>query len=238
MRKFLVAIFVLSSAFSHAQDQDAIAWTGVGISLPITKKFELSGETQIRLDNNMSRLQNVYGEVGGDYELFKDVKAGMVYRYARKNSGDFFWNENRLTTYISYKLDLIKGLDLRLKTRHQFSFDRFSVVNNIDPLRKHIWRTSIKLDYQHDSLKLLNPFVSAEVFHSLSPKSETNDFLDTYRLRIGLNFDLPDRHSLKVFYMYEHENRAVDNNLHIYCIQWDYEIKSLWKWKKNKEKDD
>lgn len=229
-----MGISLCTSVFG--QNQDAIAWTGIGVNLPITKKFELKAESQIRLDNNMSRLQNVYGEIGGGYRIIKGLKAGAVYRYARKNSGDYFWNENRLSTWLSYRYKFNFGLNVRLKTRHQFAFDRFGEVNGIEPLRKHVWRTSLKMSFKSDDLKIVSPFVSGEIFHGLSPKNETGDWLDTYRLRVGLDFDLPDRHSLMVFYMYEHENRSIDNNLHIYCLQWNYEIKSLWKWKSVKAK--
>jgi hypothetical protein len=218
---------------SFAQKKDAMLWTGVGAEMSITKKFNIELESQTRFDNNMSQLQSVYGELGGSYKLMKGLRAGVVYRYARKNSGEYYYNENRICTDIKYKIKTDFGLSIGSRLRYQHSFDRLSEVNNILPSTKDVVRLSLKLSYKIDGFKRAQPFLAGELFHAIQPINYYSGFLDTYRIKAGVSLDLPKKHAVKIYYMYEHEYRASDNNNHIYCIQYNYTLPSLYKMKKD-----
>ena len=95
-------------------------------------------------------------------------------------------------------------------------------------------RLSFKIAYRNKDFKRVSPFISTEIYRAIQPQNNYG-WLDTYRYRIGLSLDLPKRHSVKLFYMYEHENRSEDNLNHIYCVQYNYSIRPLYK---DKKKDD
>ena len=236
MTRFLLFIFLLIGTVGLAQNKDAVGWTGFGLELPVTKKLGVDFESQLRLDQNMTRYSQLYGEVAVSYEVVKRLNVGGLYRYSRKNNGDYFFNANRLTIFAKYRVKTEMGIDIDFKTRFQHTFDRFSVVNDIYPERKNIWRLSAKVKYTNENFRRLQPYVSTEMFHSISPKNPTS-FLDTYRLRVGVVVDLPKRFEINAFYMFEHENRSVDNQFHIYCIQVNYLFKKLIKSKKDSGTD-
>ncbi|UKN00534.1 DUF2490 domain-containing protein [Paracrocinitomix mangrovi] len=225
---FILLFFVSFSAVG--QKTDAMFWTGVGLDLGITKDLKVEYETQFRLDQNASRLSQYYSELGVGYDLKYGFDAGFVYRYSRKNEGSYYFNESRLCFDISWKYKTEFGLSARLKTRYQHAFDRFKTVNDVVPNKKNTLRFSLKFDYEHPEFKLIQPFISPELFIALPPNN--SNVLDTYRVKGGLTFDLPKRHEITVFYMYEHENRNTDNLNHIYCLQYNYSFKSLHKKKK------
>jgi hypothetical protein len=233
MRKIILILGLLATSAGLSQTEDAMLWTGASADMDITKDLSVEIEAQSRFSNNMSILNQAYGELGVGYNIVKGVKVGVVYRYSRKNEGDYFYNENRFCLDASYKYKLDLGLDFRVRARYQHSFDRLSAINSIYPQKKNIFRLGFKVSYKHDDFKLIEPFLAIEFFHAIQP-ANSSSFIDTYRFRSGLTFDLPKRNTLSVFYAFEHENRSVDNNIHIYGIQYGYSFKGLHKRKKKK----
>lgn len=232
IRLLLISILILGLGNAKAQKQDAVLWTGLGAELPITKKFAVDFESQVRFSNNMSMFRQVYGELGGSYKVVKGLRGGLVYRYARKNDGDYYFNANRITLYTDYRFKTEFGLSIRAKLRYQHTFDRLSEVNGIYPDRSNLIRLGFKAAYKFADFKLLTPYIGTEFFHAVQPQNETA-FLDAYRFKVGVNVDLPKRLSLKAFYIFEHENRSLDNRSHIYGIQLNYAFKTLIKKKKD-----
>lgn len=235
MKKALLIISILACTAGIAQNKDANLWTGFGTDLGITKDFSIEFESQVRFDQNVGRMRQVYGELGANYQIVDGLEAGLIYRYSRKNNSDFYFNENRFCLDASYAYRMEFGLLLKTRMRFQHAFDRFKEVNGVYPRRKNVYRWSFKFGYKNKEFKLIQPYVGFELFHALNPKNETGDFLDTYRLKGGFLLDLPKRHSVKVFYIYEHENRTNDNLAHIYGVQYNSSFKSLHKRKKKKD---
>lgn len=236
--KHLLFIAFLIPTLGFSQNKDANLWTGIGLEMEMVKDFSVGFETQLRLDNNMTTYNQAYGELSADYKVIKGVSVGVIYRYSRKNDGDYFFNQNRICLDASYSFKLDMGLSFKTRARYQHSFDRLSMVNGIYPDRANIYRQSFKIEYKIKDFKLIEPFIGAEIFHSINPINENAGFLDTYRFKAGLSLDLPKRQSIKLFYTYEHEQRSVDNKAYIYGIQYNYEFKSLHKKRKKQAKKD
>ena len=236
MRILIFTALIVIICPAMAQNKDALLWTGLEVDLPVTKDFGLKMETQTRLKSNFTQLATLYGELGAGYEPINDLRFSLTYRYSRKDKGDYFGNENRFCTNVRYKIDVVKGLDLRFRARYQVAFNRLTVVNDIAPETKNVFRFAGSLKYKNKEFKRIIPFVSAELFFPLDPVLN-GDKLDTWRARIGIDLDLPKRITGTIFYMYEHENRSYDNINHIYCITLGYEFKRLNK-KKKKKKDE
>jgi len=236
--KRLFLIFLLLPFCGFAQQSDAQFWTGTAIKARIIKNLSASYETQVRFDQNVSRLNQYYSELGAEYEVIDGLDLGLIYRYARKNSGDYYFNQNRFCLDASYGLDLFAGFSFKTRARYQHAFDRLKVINNVYPDRKNVYRQSFKLSYKHDDFKLIQPYIGGEIFHAIQPTNENAGFLDTYRLKAGFVVDLPKRFEIKAFYTFEKENRAVDNLNHIYGVQLNWEFKKKLIKKKKVESED
>jgi hypothetical protein len=203
---------------------DAGFWTGFGLDYDVTKKISMEYESQVRFDQNVSHLSQYYNEISGGYKIIKGLQTSLTYRYARKNNGDYYFNQNRFCFNLSYKYKVGGGITLSTRARYQHSFDRLSVVNDIYPNKKNIYRMAFKISYKHKDFKRVQPYFKYEFFNAIQPVNKYSS-LDTYRLKIGANLDLPGKHTVKLFYMFEHENRSVDNQNHIYGIQYNYSLK-------------
>ena len=158
---------------------------------------------------------------------------GAIYRYSRINRSSYFENDNRFCINGVFRHKTEFGLNFRLRLRYQHSFDRIKMINEVYPDRKNMLRTSLKIQYMHKDFKLIQPFLGSEIYYALAPKNKYS-FWDTYRLKAGVVFDLPKRHEVSVFYLFEHENRSVTENNHIYGVQYAYTFRRLNKKKKNR----
>lgn len=236
--KKLALFFILLPIFPLAQESDAQFWTGSAVKVRIIKNLSAYYETQLRFDQNISRFNQYYSELGTKYEVLDGLNLGLIYRYARKNSGDYFFNQNRFCVDASYGLDLFAGFSLKTRARYQHAFDRFKTVNNVLPDEKSVYRQSFKLSYRHSEFKLIQPYIGGEIFHALQPTNESAGFLDTYRLKTGFVIDLPKRFEIKAFYTFEKENRTIDNFNHIYGVQLNWEVKKKLIRKKKTESND
>ncbi|MCB9223682.1 MAG: DUF2490 domain-containing protein [Crocinitomicaceae bacterium] len=231
--KQLSFLILLISCSSFSQDKDALLWTGVGADLDLTKKISLEFEGQARFKENMSQFNQIYGELGAAHDLMYGFKTGLAYRYSRKFNGDYYYNDNRFCIDVVHKYKTEFGLDFSTRLRFQHSFDRLTEVNYILPSTANTLRLSFKTSYKHKDFKRVQPFAGFELFHAIQPKNQYS-FIDTYRIKAGINLDLPKRHGFKLYYIYENEYRASDNHNHIYCIQYNYSFKLP---KKNKNSD-
>lgn len=238
MRRLFLIITLIISHTSVSQNKDALGWTGLSVELPIVKDLEATFESQARFDQNLLRFSQLYGEMALQYKVYKRLNAGVIYRYSRKNQGDYFFNDNRFSLYLRYRVKFDAGFDLDFKGKYQHNFDRIAPLNEVNPDKKNLLRWSVKLKYENEKFKRLQPFVATEIFNALRPNNSTS-FLDSYRFKAGLMIDLPKRFEIKTFYMFEHENRSVDNKNHIFCVQVNYLFKKLIKSKKpDKEEEE
>ena len=235
--RILIVSFIFLNSWAFAQVKDANLWFGYGLKMDITKKFDVSMESQARFYRNAGTFSQYYNEASLGYKIVKGVDVGLDYRYSRKFSGDYYFNQNRISLGVSYKYKLDIGLDFKIKSRYQFNFNRLSEVNGINPEHKHMFRQAFSVDYEHPNFKLLVPFIATEFFFALSP-TNTSSSIDSYRIKAGVDIDLPKRQTIGVFYMYEHENRSLDNINHVYGIQYNYEFRRLNKGKKKKKSKD
>lgn len=224
--KVLLAIpFLFVGAWSQSQVDEAHLWTSVGLNADITDDLKLSYETQVRFAKNVTSLDNYYNELGAEYKLMKGLDVSIDYRYSKKNKEDYFETVHRFcfNTSYGYKFDDL-GLKLKLRVRYQLPFDRLGVVNdNIYPDTKNTLRFKLKLDYTPLNLKLIQPFTSFEIYKGIRPVNIYNS-IDSYRLAFGATLDLPKRHSIDLYYIFEKEYRSAQYHNHIWGIQYNYDL--------------
>lgn len=225
-RAFVLNIILFTSAFAFSQtNDDAQMWTGIGLEKDINQDLSLEYESQVRFNQNMTSLSNFYNELSLGYDFFNDFSASLTYRFARKNRGDYYANENRFAFDLQYGKK-IKPISTKfsVRGRYQYGFDRLSPVYDQLPDFQHMARFRIKAQYKNKEIKRLQPYLKYEVFHALSPKNNISK-LDSYRVSFGLELDLPKKLGANLFFMYEHENRSTINRNFIYGIQLNYKIK-------------
>ena len=192
MIKALCSLFVFSvislAAFSQIQE-DAILWTGISVSKNITKKFRLTLMEQGRFNNNISNLKNIFTDVGLGYKYNKTFKFSAAYRYANKQLV-----EGGFETAHRYNLDVqarFKKKPFVVSYRNRFQIENRMATSGIK--RQLYDRNKVKVAFDLD--KKYSPWIATDIYYSLN-KEEFNKI----RYTIGVEFNLPNRNELALFY--------------------------------------
>ena len=229
LKKLILYILLLVPYCGISQTEDAHLWTGAGVSLKVDKKLSFGYETQTRFYNNVSSLRVYLNQIGASYKITKDFKVGLDYRFSRKKKDYYYVSDNRLMFNASYGYKIKPAnMKLTVRARYQNSFDRLNTINStIEPNISNVFRMKVVAKYKNPDFKRVQPFVGYEYFKSLD--AEPIQFA-TNRFRVigGLHLDLPKKHELKLYYIYQESNKAVPEIDHIYSIQYTYNLEGLF----------
>ncbi len=189
-----------------AQHVDAAGWLNVGISFEIFNDLSCDIGEEIRYNFTTADLYQKNSNIAIEYKINKRFKVGTEYRYSIRESQ----NTNRIAASFGYKEE-INDLTLGFRSKLQYSFTP-------DASEGSAFRNKIVAKYKIN--KDLSPFVSAEIFYSLS--NEINQF-DTFRSEGGLSYG-PNKHNeFNISYIYDKEfNVNNPETMHIASLSYLY----------------
>tara|TARA_B100000809_G_C15029036_1_gene491224 strand:- start:247 stop:972 length:726 start_codon:yes stop_codon:yes gene_type:complete len=224
----LIGVLSLLSSRTFAQGttltRDLESWLSVGGQKKyLDKKLTAEADLQFRLDNNSSRLAQYFVTLNGDYEIAKNFKLGLGYRFVRDRKGDFgFKTEHRINIDASYS----KKIN-RLKVGSRLRFQKKTNGLHSDyPTTKY--RLRLKFNYNIPKWKF-DPFLSTELYYS--KENLSYNYVDgatdenpvsgfqKYRIQLGTSRKL-GKGEMKVFYMLEHQFSDYGTNFGI-PINWN-----------------
>ena len=168
---------------------DNESWTSIGFERKLPYSLKLEFEQELRLDDQLSTFKQTFSELSLSYKVFDGFSLQVPYRYSTYENKI----KQRLSIGGSYKYSF-KPLSLKYRTRLQRTFEE---GENPEDLIRNKFTIEYKLD------KNIEPYVSSELFHSYS---EDPVQFDEYRISFGLRFDIMERSSIKIFYIFKKED--------------------------------
>ena len=191
-------LFVLLFGMSFpawAQSDDFTTWTKFKVNHKIDSRFSVSGDLELRMKDDVSRLDRWGLTVGGSYRPCSFLNLGVGYETHLRNLGDSDW-KLRHRYHISATANFrYQWLKVSLRERFQQTFDRGDSETRL--------RSRLKLSYA-PTKGIVSPYFSIEIYQSL----DDAPFWRTARLRYrpGIEIDLTKRWSLDAFYCYQYES--------------------------------
>ena len=191
-------LFVLLFGMSFpawAQSDDFNTWTKFKVNYKIDSRFSVSGDLELRMKDDVSRLDRWGLTVGGSYRPCSFLNLGVGYETHLRNLGDSDW-KLRHRYHISATANFrYQWLKVSLRERFQQTFDRGESETRL--------RSRLKLGYAPQK-GIVSPYFSIEIYQSL----DDAPFWRTARLRYrpGIEIDLTKRWSLDAFYCYQYES--------------------------------
>lgn len=185
----LFVIFLLS--YSAQVTTDSELWTGGTYKLGITKKVRFEFEEQFRFNNSISSYKNNFTELRVRYKFNKHIAVkGNIRHVIRYN--DF--NRRRFSIDAFYNWDK-KSFPLRFQYRLRLQDSKeFQTGKKTDYIRN-------KFSLEYNLTKLVDPFISYELYYMFNQKNEFR----TWRLTTGLNWKLNKQIDLSTYYRYQTE---------------------------------
>ena len=204
-------LFVLLFGMSFpawAQSDDFNTWTKFKVNHKIDSRFSVSGDLELRMKDDVSRLDRWGLTVGGSYRPCSFLNLGVGYETHLRNLGDSDW-KLRHRYHISATANFrYQWLKVSLRERFQQTYDRGDSETRL--------RSRLKLSYA-PTKGIVSPYFSVEIYQSLDDTSFWR--ADRMRYRPGVEIALAKRWSLDAFYCYQY---ASSQGRHIVGIEVGY----------------
>ncbi len=206
-RYFLIKIIaVLLVCICHNnpvynQTKDLQLWSDIKLEIEVFKKMSVELEEEIRLTENISKIEDYFTDVGISYNFWDNFTFGGYYRFVRRNELD-----DRISNIHRYYFDLkynwkIKRWELSLRTRYQ---SRYKNINSDDTGYKPENHNRNKLSFSYDIYRSpLKPELWFEVYYQLN-NPDGNKF-DKIRITPELVYRINNRIRANVYFMIEKE---------------------------------
>jgi len=208
---------IYSSAFS--QSPNVGLWNTFSIEKELSKKFSVGLDEEIRLQDDYSRLNLLYTNVGVSYKPLKRLKIGLTYRLIEKLQDDKFNFRHRLMLDLSYKYK-IRWLTFYYRSRLQSEIKDFNSTGQ-EKKPEWFWRNKFEIKYLFKNK--YSPNCGVEFRYQIkNPKHpEYDNGWRRARLFGGLDYYINKNNVIGLYYLVQREYNLLDkNNLNILGIQY------------------
>ena len=201
-KTWLLFALLLGISFSAwAQSDDFNTWTKFKVNYKIDSRFSVSGDLELRMKDDVSRLDRWGLTVGGSYRPCSFLNLGVGYETHLRNLGDSDW-KLRHRYHISATANFrYQWLKVAVRERFQQTFDRGNSETRL--------RSRLKLSYA-PTKGIVSPYFSVEIYQSLDDVSFWR--ADRMRYRPGVEIALAKRWSLDAFYCYQYASSQGRHN--------------------------
>jgi len=226
-RNNALLFFVLLASFGSAQNvNDAGMWNAFSFSSDIKdltpwkdpkifKDWSLHIDPEIRFNENVSQVSNVFSDFGTDKKWSKNLTTTLEYRVGVRREEDWFNVRKRWSLGAQLSCPF-KNFKLSSTTRCQISR---AITSEIDI--KSIWREKISLEFS--KWEKLTFQVSHELFFLPITLENSN-----WRSQVSLKYKLDKSNAISVGYLVQRDLSNADM---------DFVILTGYKWEFNKKKD-
>ena len=205
----LATLFVLLFFTLKAQTTDTELWSGGLFQFKLSGKFQIDIEEQMRFNQDVSKLQLEFTEVGLKYLLNKHFTFKGNYRFIAKPGK---YNRNRLTADTYYKW---KNITFPLSVNYRLRFQH-TIENTTKKTFTYI-RNELTLKYNLS--KLPDPYLAYEVFYRFN----TINRISTTRFYLGLQWKWTKKFGTTTFYCLQ-KNIIKSGKKNIFGIMFTYKM--------------
>lgn len=207
--KIWLFVLLLGMSFSAwAQSDDFNTWTKFKVNHKIVSHFSVSGDLELRMKDDVSRLDRWGLTIGGSYCPSSFLNLGVGYETHLRNSSDSDWrlkHRYHISATVSFRYQWLK---VSLRERFQQTWGRGDSEIRL--------RSRLKLSYA-PTKRIVSPYFSVEFYQSLDDASFWR--ADRMRYRPGVEIVLDKYWSLDAFYCYQY---ASSQDRHIAGIEVGY----------------
>ncbi len=193
---------------------DRLLWTSLKVKKNLTKRWSLSGEYQLRLEEDITTLRGHYMSIEAGYDFFKFLSGGVEYRFV----ADPDRTANRVQVSLTGKAK-IKRVGFSVRSVYQRQFEDF-VDADTDDKNSDYWRNRFQLKWK--VTKNWDLYGSWEPFYRVSEKD--NKF-DRLRYTTGIEWEFVNNHSIDLAYLYQPQiNRKSPRKFYIFSVGYVWKI--------------
>ncbi len=202
-----------------AQIDDTRLWTNITLKHKFTRKLTASVSQQLRLDHDVTQVDQLFSEAGMEYELKKNFKISLNYRFINKNEDTYYSKSHRLYADVSYKYKP-KKFAFTIRERIQ---EEYTSINSSENGKIPEWVLRSKLGVSYDTKTRCKPYVSFEAYYLIhNAKSDPVGFNRT-RYSTGVEYEFNRIHTLDLGLIFQNNLYDGYNNF-VYSISYTYTL--------------
>lgn len=235
---FFIVLFSLNfqciAQFSPTYS-DAGMWNTLSINYALNKKLSIVFAEELRVKENYSRLNLLYTNLGLEYDINKNFKTSLVYRFIDKYSiEDRFSYRHRLMWDVVGKYK-IKNWSFSYRHRLQVEYKNI-YSSEMGYVPEWYSRHKVGIDYQLN--KKLSTYFSTEMRYQLyDPSIVTSDHQwHRIRMQAGFDYNLNKYSKLGIYYLVQRVYNVTNReNIYITGLEYSINLKDSPLFKKNKK---
>lgn len=215
----LIAVCGLLVLQSQAQINDVRIWTSATVKHKITRKLSASVNEELRLNHDVTEIDQLFSDAGIEYELFKNFKVALNYRFINKNKFTYYEKGHRLYSDASYKYKK-KRYSVSLRERIE---DEYTAILSSETGKVPTWNSRTKLTFAYTPKSKYIPYASFEVYYLFSHPKDKNLGYNRYRCTAGVEYDFNKIHSIEVYTLFQKDVIYFDNAI-VYGIGYTFNL--------------
>lgn len=221
-RYYILIVCLLYTGLTSAQAPAGL-WGEAEIGYKLNSKIKLTLSEEIRLRENLSKIDRSETTLGASYKFNKYLKAGGGYAFIKYNHPNGYW-ENRQRFYAEvegeYKINRVT-MSLREKVQSTYREGVLETATRANPKLYLKSRLSASYSVKHSGFDL---YISAEFYNTLNDPQQNE--LTKIRYTFGTKYKINKKNSLNLFYRYVSEKSDDDvEGSNIIGIGYIFEIK-------------
>jgi len=219
--KFTLVIlsFCLLSRPASAQIDDTRLWTGVTLKHKFTRKLTGAVTQQLRLDHDISQVDQLFTEGGVEYELKKNFKIAFNYRFINKNEDTYYSKSHRLYADVSYKYKP-KRFAFTIRERIQ---EEYTSINSSETGKVPEWALRSKFGISYDTETRYKPYVSYEFYYLIHNAKSDPSGVNRMRYSSGVEYEFNRIHSIDFGLIFQ-DDFYNHRNSFIYSVGYTYTL--------------
>lgn len=207
VRLLLLILSLWSVAFiSVAQQNDAAFWPGMKFNYKFSKRWSSRFFAQERVDENMSRLSNLFGDVSLAYSLNKHLTVEGAYVYVvAVTQKEKPIHQHQTYFDVSYKKKIIRHLQFKYMGMWQAQLTNYNMSED-GHLPDYYIRNKFQLDYR--ITKHVEPFFFFEFRNKLFRTQPGS--LNRFRYNVGVTYQFTKHYGVELYYMIQQAVQEVN----------------------------
>lgn len=221
LKQLLLFIFSLCLLVNSgkAQIDDTRLWAAITLKHKFTQKLSVSVTEQLRLDHDISQIDQLLSEAGIEYELKKNFKVSLNYRFINKNEVTYYGKSHRFYADVSYKFKP-KRFSFTLRERIQ---EEYTSIYSSERGKIPEWLLRSKLAISYDTEKRYKPYVSLEMYYLIDNARESGEGISRMRYGAGVEYEFNRIHALDLGIIFQDYLQDQTNSF-IYSIGYTYTL--------------
>ncbi|MCA6363180.1 MAG: DUF2490 domain-containing protein [Bacteroidetes bacterium] len=220
----LLAICGLAVIPAVAQHNDLRSWNTFSINYDLTKKLTLNFDQELRLQDNLTRINQLYTNIGATYKLNKYVRVAGVYRFiARYKEDNTFGLRNRFYGDLIVKLRPGRFTYV-YRARLQYEWRGAGYGKEYGRVPEIYWRNLFKASYKVNDI--VSPYLATEIrFQLQNPRIPYHNGFDRSRFTGGVDLQVTKNSTFGVYYLLQKEWNVIDpETLHVIGLEYSISL--------------